>query len=47
MASRKNRRPLTLLKSYSLFLAGSSDTEILKDITEAELIKIKKFHVLI
>ena len=48
MASRNNRRPLTLLRGYSLFLNGFNDNEILeKDITEAELSKIKKFHTLI
>jgi len=48
MVCRNNRRPLTLLRGYSLFLNGSLDDEILdKDITEAELMKIKKFHSLI
>jgi hypothetical protein len=48
MASRNNRRPLTLLRGYSLLLNGFNDNEILeKDITEAELKKIKKFNALI
>jgi hypothetical protein len=42
---RKSRRPLTLLRGYALLLNGSSHIEILgKDITEAELMKIKNFH---
>jgi hypothetical protein len=48
---RKSKRPLTLLKGYSLYLTGSSDAEILNSkisgISEAELSKIKHFHTVI
>jgi predicted protein tyrosine phosphatase len=42
---RKIKRPRKLLRAYALFLNGLPEIEIIrKDITEAELLKIKQFH---